>query len=276
MRETVRRAYGAIARSGGSCCGPRFPCGCTTHGIATTLGYDTNDLRGLPDGANLGLSCGNPIMLASLMPGEVVLDLGCGAGFDAFIAALRVGARGRVIGVDMTPEMLAKARENAERFARQHRLKNVEFRLGEIERLPVADVSVDVVISNCVINLCTHQQQVWREMFRVLKPGGRVAVTDTGLLRPIPRTLRTSAETLVGCIAGAVPVEETRRMARAVGFVQIEMRTDARYGAYLSQGAMDNSVFRRLPAGHTLSDFVTGVMVSAVKPPTSRKQRRNT
>ena len=182
----------------------------------------------------MGLSCGNPNALAALKPGEVVLDLGAGGGFDVFIAGRKVGPTGRAIGVDMTPEMLAKARKNIAAYRERTGLDNVEFRLGEIEHLPVADASVDVVISNCVINLSPDKPQVWREIARVLKPGGRVAVSDLALLKPLPPAVVERVEALVGCVAGAVLVSETERMAREAGLVEIvtqgEVRLHRRHG----------------------------------------------
>jgi SAM-dependent methyltransferase len=177
----------------------------------------------------MGLSCGNPNALAALRPGEVVVDLGAGGGFDVFIAGRKVGPAGRAIGVDMTPEMLAKARGNLAAYREQTGLDNVEFRLGEIEHLPVADGSVDVVISNCVINLSPDKPQVWREIARVLKPGGRVAVSDLALLKPLPPAIVESVEAVVGCVAGAVLVSETERMVQEAGLVEVETRSRAAY-----------------------------------------------
>jgi arsenite methyltransferase len=221
IREKVREGYTRIAQAGvwqkegggssGCCCGGESV---DADDLARTVGYTTAELATLPDGANMGLCCGNPTAIASLRPGEVVLDLGSGGGFDAFLAGPKVGPSGRVIGVDMTPEMLAKARRNIAAYHERTGLDNVEFRLGEIEHLPVADNSVDVVISNCVINLSPAKPQVWREIARVLKPGGRVAVSDLALLKPLPPAVVDMEEALVGCVAGAVLVEETERMVR--------------------------------------------------------------
>ncbi|MCX5757839.1 MAG: arsenite methyltransferase, partial [Candidatus Hydrogenedentes bacterium] len=189
IREQVRERYGAIAaKPGGSCCSTAKSC-CgsgSPDALASTLGYAEGDLAAIPQGANLGLSCGNPTALASLSPGEVLLDLGSGAGFDAFLAGPKVGSTGRVIGVDMTPDMITRARRNLETYTKRTGLDNIEFRLGEIEHLPVSDAMIDVIISNCVINLSPDKPQVWRDMFRVLKPGGRVAVSDLALVQALP------------------------------------------------------------------------------------------
>src|SRR5438105_1906005 len=213
VRQVVREGYGKIAQAGGSCCGTSASCCGSTDTVAEDLakhiGYSAEELAALPEGANMGLSCGNPNALAALQPGEVVLDLGSGGGFDVFIAGSKVAASGRAIGADMTPQMIAKARHNTQAYRQRTGLDNVEFRLGEIEHLPVADASVDVVISNCVINLSPDKPQVWREIGRVLKPDGRVAVSDLALLRPLPPAILKMVEALVGCVAGAVLVSET-------------------------------------------------------------------
>jgi ubiquinone/menaquinone biosynthesis C-methylase UbiE len=197
-----------------------------------------------------------------------VLDLGAGGGFDVFIAARKVGATGRAIGVDMTPDMVEKARRNAEAFRRSGGLDNVEFRLGEIEHLPVADASVDAVISNCVINLSPDKAQVWREIARVLKPGGRVSVSDLALLRPLPEAVRESVQALVGCIAGAVPVDETREMVRAAGLVRADFRCKSDYIDGMASWADPRyrEIVAGLPAGTKPGDFVTSLDIRAVKP----------
>src|SRR5579859_7490257 len=239
VREKVREGYGQIAiagsprRSTGSCCGSTpSSCGSTPvapEQLAQLIGYSAEELAALPEGANMGLSCGNPNALASLNPGEVVLDLGSGGGFDVFIAGRKVGASGRAIGVDMTAEMLAKARKNLAPYRKSTGLVNVEFRLGEIEHLPVADASVDAIVSNCVINLSPDKPQVWREISRVLKPGGRVAVSDLALLKSLPPSMLEMVEALVGCVAGAVLVSETERMANEAGLTDIVLNPKSGY-----------------------------------------------
>ena len=269
VREKVREGYGAIARQGGSCCGPAKSC-CgsgNAHAVATAIGYDEAELAALPDGADMGLSCGNPTAIAELKPGEVVVDLGSGGGFDVFIAARKVGPEGKAIGIDMTADMLAKARKNAVTFKEKSGLDNVEFRLGEIEHLPIADSTVDVIISNCVINLSPDKPQVWREMFRVLKPGGRVAVSDLALLQPIPQDVLEMVEALVGCIAGAVLVKETERMAAKAGLVNIVLEEKNGYVDMMADWKpLHRKVLEMLPAGAKMSDFVTSLYVSAKKP----------
>jgi arsenite methyltransferase len=270
VRESVRKGYAAIAKSGGSCCGPAKSCcgGADASGVAKAVGYTDAELATLPEGANMGLSCGNPGALAALKRGEVVLDLGSGGGFDVFLVAQKVGPRGRAIGVDMTPEMLGKARKNTVDFRKRTKLDNVEFRLGEIEHLPVADASVDVVISNCVINLSPDKPQVWREIARVLKPGGRVAVSDLALLKPLPRKILASIEALVGCVAGAVLVEETRAMAKAAGLAEITLTPKSGYVDTMVDwnDPLYRGLRKQMPKGLKLGAFVTSLDVAAVKP----------
>jgi arsenite methyltransferase len=271
VRQAVRAGYAEIVQKGSerrksSCC-----CGMSeieADALAKHIGYTEEELATLPGGANIGLSCGNPGAVAALKPGEVVLDLGSGAGFDAFIAAPKVGPTGRVIGVDMTAEMLAKARKNIVPFRQRTGLDNVEFRLGEIEHLPVADASVDVIISNCVINLSPDKAQVWREIARVLKPGGRVAVSDLALLKPLPPAILESVEALVGCVAGAVPVSETERMAREAGLAEIVMNPKSGYidGMVDWQDPLYTKIIASLPAGAKPSDYITSLEVTARKP----------
>ncbi|MDD3288608.1 MAG: arsenite methyltransferase [Alphaproteobacteria bacterium] len=263
VHGAVREGYSKIAQQGGTCCGKKAP-----ESIVTSVGYSSEELAGLPDGANMGLSCGNPTAIASLRSGEVVLDLGAGGGFDVFIAARKVGASGRAIGVDMTPDMLDKARHNVFSFINSSGLDNVEFRLGEIEHLPVADSSVDVVISNCVINLSPNKAQVWKEIARVLKPGGRVSVSDIALLKPLPAEVLESVQALVGCIAGAVLVDETRQMIRDAGLVEGVMESKANVINDMAEWSdpFYRTVMEKLPHGSKLGDYVTSMNIAATKP----------
>lgn len=270
VRNAVRAGYAEIAKTGSSCCGPaKSCCGAgAPDALAANVGYAADDLSALPEGANLGLSCGNPTAIAALKLGEVVLDLGSGGGFDVFIAGKKVGPEGCVIGVDMTPDMLARARRNIGAYHEKTGLDNVEFRLGEIEHLPVADNSVDVIISNCVLNLSPDKPQVWREIARVLRPGGRVAVSDLALKQPLPVEVAASTEALLGCIAGAVLVAETERMVRAAGLTITRIQqNDHHIDAMVD---INNPLYRQvvhaLPAGAGISDFVTSLDVNAVKP----------
>ena len=272
VRQLVRAGYAKIAQDtsagccnpGVSCCGSAPP---DADKLARELGYSVEELKASPDGANMGLSCGNPAALAALKPGEVVLDLGSGGGFDVFIAGRKVGANGRAIGVDMTPEMLAKARHNLEGYRKQAGLDNAEFRLGEIEHLPVADSSVDAIISNCVINLSPDKAQVWREIARVLKPGGRVAVSDMALLKPLPAEVLKLVEALVGCVAGAALVSDTESMARAAGLTDIVLKSKPEYVEAMTN--FEDPLYRKmvahLPAGTKPADFITSLEVQAQK-----------
>jgi len=221
VKAAVRETYGRTAteeRSAG-CCGSTGCCGPSAEPTSDAIGYSDEERRGAPEGADLGLGCGNPQAIAELKPGERVLDLGSGAGFDAFLAARQVGETGRVIGVDMTAEMIAKARENIAKTD----LRNVEFRLGEIEHLPVADESVDVIMSNCVINLSTDKPAVFREAYRVLTTGGRLAISDIVALREIPTAVRNDLEAYAGCVSGAALIAEVEGMLRDAGFEQVRV-----------------------------------------------------
>jgi len=224
IRDAVREHYGEVARGG---CGCSPTSCCSGEPAAATpssrLGYSAQDIESVPAGADLGLGCGNPQAIASLQPGEVVLDLGSGAGFDCFLAARQVGPSGRVIGVDMTPEMLARARANAEKAG----VSNVEFRLGEIEHLPVADASADVVISNCVINLSPDKRSVMREAFRVLRPGGRLAVSDIVATGELPQAVRDDLRLISACIGGAAAIADLESMLREAGFVDVAIEPSA-------------------------------------------------
>jgi len=272
VRQAVREGYSKIAEAGSA---RRQGCGCgcgagpktSIETLSRQIGYSADELAALPEGANLGLSCGNPTALAGLKAGEVVLDLGSGGGFDVFIAGRKVGATGRAIGVDMTPEMLSKARRNIAPYRERTGLDNVEFRLGEIQHLPVADASVDAIISNCVINLSPDKPQVWREMARVLKPGGRVAVSDLALFKPLPPAVREMAEAMVGCVAGAALVSETEQMARAAGFSGIELRPKTDYMNAVTGGddPLYRKILERLPTGARPGDYITSLEISARK-----------
>ena len=226
IRQLVRDRY-AQAAAGGPCgcqAGPAHSCCGSSTNIADSMnhvmGYSKEDLSGVVEGANLGLGCGNPTAIGNLKQGEIVLDLGSGGGFDCFLAAKKVGDKGRVIGVDMTPEMLAKARQNAEKMG----ARNVEFRLGEIEHLPVADNSVNVILSNCVINLSPEKQKVFREAYRVLQPGGRLAISDVVATADMPDQLREQAAMITGCIAGAERIDRLEKILAEIGFKDIRIR----------------------------------------------------
>lgn len=283
LREQVREGYSRIAQSGswssvvaapnascsptagGGCCGPAT---FTPEALAQAIGYSQSELVATPSESNMGLSCGNPTAIASLKMGEVVLDLGAGGGFDCFVAGPKVGPSGRVIGVDMTPDMITKARRNLSIYAQRTGFSNVEFRLGEIEHLPVADASIDVVISNCVLNLSPEKDQVWREIARVLKPGGRVAVSDLALLRPLPEAVLRDVEALVGCVAGAVLVDETRAQAIAAGLSEIVLTPKSHYIDALTnwEDPLYRKIIESLPPGSKPSDFITSLDVTARKP----------
>ena len=284
VRDRVRAGYAEIARSGqwsgvqaaagetgtgdaaccggGSCCDPAA---LTPEQVALAVGYSGEDLTLLPEGSNMGLSCGNPTALASLKAGEVVLDLGSGGGFDCFIAGPKVGAGGRVIGVDMTPEMIGKARGSIAGYRERSGLDNVEFRLGEIEHLPVPDGSVDVVLSNCVINLSPDKRQVWREIARVLRPGGRVAVSDLALLEPLPQGVREDIDALVGCVAGADLVSDVRAAVLEAGLSDLEMTAKPQYVEAMT--GWDDPLYKKvaaaLPEGSKMSDYVVSLEIGA-------------
>jgi SAM-dependent methyltransferase len=240
IRITVREKYGSLAEQGGGC-GPG--CGCGDTDVLDQIGYTAEQAAAIPEGANLGLGCGNPVALAELRAGEVVLDLGAGAGIDCFLAAREVGPTGRAIGVDMTPAMLEKARANAAKVG----ASNIEFRLGEIEHLPVADASVDVVISNCVINLSPDKPRVFAEIHRVLKPGGRMLVSDLVLTRPLPEAAKRDVDLYVGCVAGASLREDYLRLMRAAGLADVEVVQESAYTvgqSGLPAGSVEEQAFR--------------------------------
>lgn len=223
IRGQVRERYSGIAKSGGSCCGASGCCSPDTllnPDASAKVGYTPEEIAAAPEGANLGLGCGNPQAIAQLKTGEVVVDLGSGGGFDCFLAARQVGPSGRVIGVDMTPDMVSKARANAQKAC----FKNVEFRLGEIEHLPVADQTADIIMSNCVINLSPDKAQVYAEAFRVLRPGGRLAISDVVAVCEIPDQVKNDLQAYSGCVAGAASVSEVERMLTEAGFVDISVQ----------------------------------------------------
>jgi arsenite methyltransferase len=269
IRETVREGYGKIAKMGGTCGAPSCCGSSAAEQVARTVGYNEAELATLPEGANMGLSCGNPTALASLQAGETVLDLGSGGGFDVFLAGQKVGPTGRVIGVDMTPDMVSKARHGIASYRQRTGLDNVEFRLGEIEHLPVADASVDVVISNCVLNLSPDKPQVWREIGRVLRPGGRVAISDLALLQPLPEGIQNMIESLIACVGGAVPVDEIRALAEAAGLVDIRLTPKPGYVDAMMDwnDPLYRQVVEHLPAGAKAGDYVTSLDIAARKGP---------
>ncbi|MFN7140431.1 MAG: arsenite methyltransferase [Limisphaerales bacterium] len=250
IRTAVRESYGAIARNNGSCCGPTC-CSDSVGTHATRLGYAEADAESVPEGANLGLGCGNPLAIASLKPGDTVLDLGSGAGFDCFLAAKAVGPSGKVIGVDMTADMVSKARGNAERGG----YNNVEFRLGEIEHLPVADESVDVIISNCVINLSADKRSVIQDAFRVLKPGGRLAIADIVALQPLPEEIANDLALFSGCMAGATLISDLRQFLNDTGFQEIVITERPGSREFIQEWA----------PGRGIENYVTSATIEARK-----------
>ena len=261
VREAVRKQYGKIAVDGaadsGGCCAPSCCSGDVSAATprpsnSAKLGYSDEELSNVPEGANLGLGCGNPRAIAGLQQGETVLDLGSGGGFDCFLAAKQVGRTGRVIGVDMTSEMVDRARENAKKAETE----NVEFRLGEIEHLPVADGTVDVILSNCVINLSPHKPAVFRDAFRVLKRGGRLAISDVVATAPLPDDVRDNVELHVGCMAGAATVGEVRSMLTDAGFADIRVTPKEESRAVINEWF----------PGSSFGDYVVSATIEAVKP----------
>ena len=267
IRKAVRKGYGKIAVQENSCCAPADVCGCgsSQDTLSKAIGYTDEELKAVPDGANLGLGCGNPTALASLKEGEVVLDLGSGAGIDCFLAADKVGESGRVIGVDMTPQMLERARENA----RKGDYQNVEFRLGEIENLPVADNSVDVVISNCVINLSPDKGRVFKEAYRALKPGGRMMISDIVLLQELPEAIKSSIAAYVACVAGATTKQEYLATIKALGFQEVEIVSEvSAKGMYndTTVEAIAENLGMSPGVTEEAADSIVSIKVRAVKP----------
>lgn len=256
IKDMVRARYGDIAAGSASgCCAPAQSCCApqpTAEGLARAMGYSADDLAAVPDGANLGLGCGNPHSIAALKPGETVVDLGSGAGFDCFLAARQVGDTGRVIGVDMTHEMLKKARDNAAAIG----ATNVAFRLGEIEHLPIADNTADVIVSNCVINLVPDKAQVFRDAFRVLKPGGRLAISDVVNVTPLAPDLAADRDLICGCIAGAAPARDIEAWLAAAGFVDIQVTVRPESRDLVASWA----------PGRGIEDHVAAAIIAARKP----------
>lgn len=258
IRGAVRENYGKIASatpsgcgcSSGTCCAA--PGGASAADISLKLGYSNAEVAGVPEGANMGLGCGNPQAIAALAPGETVLDLGSGGGFDCFLAARAVGETGQVIGVDMTPEMISKSRKNAGKAG----FKNVDFRLGELENLPVANGIVDVVISNCVINLSPEKQRVFTEAFRVLKPGGRLAVSDVVRTAEMPDSVKKDLAMHTGCIAGASSLPELETMLRGAGFTDLRIEPKNESRAFIRDWA----------PGTRIEDYVVSAAIAAIKP----------
>jgi len=293
IREAVRETYGNVARAGGiaseprqapsccgpteilaqptqaaSCCGPsdistdRSPassCGCGPQGfslekMSAFMGYSEEDIESVPDGANMGLGCGNPVALATLKPGETVVDLGSGGGFDCFLAAKEVGETGKVIGVDMTPDMVSKARKNAQKMGPE----NVEFRLGEIENLPVADNTADIIMSNCVINLSPDKLSVYRDSHRVLKPGGRLAISDIVATAPLPAKIRNDLALVGACVGGAATIEDTEKLLKEAGFQDIKIKPNDQ----------SRELIREWDPGKSENpgDYVLSAYIEAIKP----------
>lgn len=268
IRKAVREGYAQIAQKGSSCCESAASCCTDPHmQVSKKLGYTEEDLRSLPKGANLGLGCGNPVALASLNEGETVLDLGSGAGLDCFLAAKKVGGKGRVIGVDMTPEMIDRARENA----KKGKYDNIEFRLGEIENLPVADSTVDVVISNCVINLSPNKKRVFEEAFRTLKPGGRLMVSDIVLLKELPEAIRNSVDAYVGCLSGAIMKDYYVETIKRTGFEEVKIINEKTFPIkYMINDATAKAVMEKTNITprdiEEIGNTVASIKVSALKP----------
>jgi len=262
IRQNVRDSYTQVAEASnnGDCCGVEASC-CGTSSdeqintvISTRLGYSENDLKNVPEGADMGLGCGNPRAIAGIQPGETVLDLGSGGGFDCFLAAQELKETGQVIGVDMTPTMISKARENAEKG----QFTNVEFRLGEIEHLPVADNTVDVIISNCVINLSPHKDQVFRDAFRVLKPGGRLAISDVVASCELPDEVRNDLALYSGCMAGASQIEKLEAILNEAGFTNISITPKDDSRDFIKDWA----------PGQGVEEYLISAHIEAIKPVT--------
>jgi len=277
IKKAVQERYGQIATAeaatsetshAGACCVPSeistetnqaSSCGCSgsnfsVENMSTLMGYSNEDIDSIPEGANMGLGCGNPVALASLTPGETVLDLGSGGGIDCFLAAKHVGETGKVIGVDMTPDMISKARKNAEKME----TSNVEFRLGEIEHLPVADNSVNIIMSNCVINLSPDKLSVYRDAYRVLKPGGRLAISDIVATAALPDEIKKNMLLVTACVGGAETIEDTEKMLKKVGFQDIKITFNDNSRDLIQEWDPDRS--------SNAMDYVVSAYIEAVKP----------
>jgi len=277
IRQAVRESYGKVARAGevtigtspaASCCSPSEisaeagqteSCGCVPPGVSakqmsTIMGYSKKDLASVTEGANMGLGCGNPVALASLKPGETVVDLGSGGGFDCFLAAKQVGDTGRIIGVDMTPDMVSKARKNAEKME----MKHVEFRLGEIEILPIANDTADIIMSNCVINLSPDKLSVYREAYRVLKPGGRLSISDVLATAPLPDDVQKDLALVAACVGGAATIDDTEKLLSEAGFQDIKIRPNDESRELIRQWDPSKS--------ENAVDYVVSAYIEAVKP----------
>lgn len=254
IRDSVRESYSKVVEStssdSGCCCSSDTAT--SFYEESVRVGYSDKEIKSVPEGANLGLGCGNPQAIAGLKPGETVLDLGSGAGFDVFLAAQKVGKTGKVIGVDMTPEMISKARENA----MKNNITNVEFRLGEIENIPVADNSVDVIMSNCVINLSPEKQKVFNESFRVLKSGGRLAIADNIAIAELPEEIKNNMEHYSSCISGASQLNDLVNMLKTAGFEKISIKPVDKSRSLDDKDSPKNSVH----------DYIISVTIEAVKP----------
>ena len=257
IRQLVRDHYGNVATGNKYGCGENSTNGCCpprgqfSKSTGKVLGYSDTDLAEIVEGANMNLGCGNPIAISNLIPGETVLDLGCGGGFDSFLAAKAIGPEGHVIGVDMTPEMINKARHNAKKIG----VKNVEFRLGEIENIPTADNSVDIIMSNCVINLSPDKKKVFQEAFRVLKIGGRVAISDIVATAPLPEEISNNPELIASCIGGAATIKETEKMLKEAGFEKFRIESKEESHKLIEQWV----------PGKRIEDYVVSAYIEAEK-----------
>ncbi|MCL4416870.1 MAG: arsenite methyltransferase [Actinobacteria bacterium] len=272
VKKVVRENYAKVARGSSCCSGSAVSSNCCgqtdlAKEISSNIGYSEEDLNKVPEGSNLGLGCGNPIAMASLAKGEIVLDLGSGAGFDCFLAAEKIGPEGRIIGVDMTPEMLEKARENA----KKGNFPNVEFRLGEIENLPVADEIIDIIISNCVINLAPDKDRVFSEAFRVLKPGGRIMVSDIVLTKELPDFVIDNVTAYVGCISGATIKDSYLNSIKKAGFTDVKIMDEAIFPiTYIASDGIAATIINDLNLSENqindLKDSILSIKVYALKP----------